>query len=110
MKNKDLGGQAHSILRMFGPKEMDLLYHEMVDFLYIWDSCDHTDKLMQDQLSSNLDELRLLRTAIVLSRLAELFGRKFDKISRKYPDFWKKCEQVEEQLRAEVNNDPSDSV
>jgi len=105
MKIKDLEGQANSILRLFGPKEIDLLYHEMVDFLYIWDSCDHTDKLMQDELTTDLDHLRLLRTAIAMSRIADMYSRTFDKISRKFPNFWKKCEQVAEDLRIEVNND-----
>ena len=103
MKNKDLEGQANSILRLFGPKEMDLLYHEMVDFLYIWDSCEHTDKLMQAHLTTDLDQLRLLRTAIALSRIADMYSRTFDKISKRFPNFWKRCEQVAEDLRNEVN-------
>jgi hypothetical protein len=105
MKNKDLGAQALSILRLFGPKEMDLLYHEIVDFLYIWDCCDHTEKLMQDEMQSDLDELRLIRTAIFMSRISDLFSRKFDKICRKYPNFWQKCEKVAEELRIQVNGD-----
>ena len=105
MKNKDLEGQANSILRLFGPKEMDLLYHEMVDFLYIWDCCEHTDKLMQEELTSNLDQLRLLRTAIAISRIADMYNRTFTKIAKRFPNFWKRCEQVAEELRKEVNTD-----
>jgi len=109
MRNKDLGAQANAILRLFGPKDMDLLYHEMVDFLYIWDSCEHTDKLMQDELTSNLDQLRLIRSAIALSRIADLYSRKFDKISKRFPAFWRRCEQTEAELRKEVNaNDNTD--
>lgn len=105
MKNDDLETQANAILRLFGPKEMTELYDEMVDFMYIWEGGEHEDKVLQEQVSTSLDKLRLLRTAIALSRLADLYSRKFDKIARKFPNFWKRCDRVAEDLRKEVNDD-----
>lgn len=91
--NHEISTQATSILKIFGHEQLSDLYINMAMLVEIWrvdgDECKtEFDKDDEAQL------INLLRSAILLSKIADMHSKKFDKISHKYWNFWKKCEKI----------------
>lgn len=93
MAKKDLSinEQAKGILQIFGPHELMEFITDVQDLFELYDLDEEQDRLLDEEYSGNLREIRLARTAITLSKVADKHCKAFKKINSRYPDFWKKC-------------------
>lgn len=98
MRSQTLPEQAQAILAQFPSDKIQVLYNELVDFIYGW------QMYVEAGEDANMRDLMLFRTAIALSRIADLHYRSFDKIQRRYAGFWQRCEQVADEMMTQVNS------
>lgn len=95
----DLGEAVNGILRIFGPDELTNLLRTTWE-LYDLYGRDEDGDWVEDAVGiENVDEVRLSRTAYILSSLAEQNAKLFDKINKRYPGFHKLAEKIAEQQR-----------
>ncbi len=100
--NSDLSEQASAILRVFGYEELYNFYNEIHVLLEVWRVDEGSCKTLCDDPSNQEDLIKLLRSAIILSRVSDLYGKKFDKISHRYWNFWKRCEEIAQQVSKDM--------
>lgn len=82
------------ILKLFGPEKMMQLYEDFVRLFEMWNTTSQEESEMQEVCDSNLDQLRLIRSAYALSILAENHCRDLRKIVDRYPKFNVICENI----------------
>jgi hypothetical protein len=102
MFNDEISSQASEILRVFGHEQLYLLYQEMHMLVEVWHIDEHECEKLCEDPEDSADLIKLLRSAIILSRIADMYSKKFDKISHKHWHFWKKCEEIAQKVAEEV--------
>ena len=96
--NVDISSQASSILRVFGYEDLYKFYNEIHILLEVWRIDENENTALFDEPRGDEDLIKLLRSAIVLSKISDLYGKKFDKISHRYWNFWKKCDEIAQHI------------
>ena len=85
------------ILKLFGPEKMMSLYHDFVRLFEMWNTTQQEESEMQELCHSELDQIRLIRTAYALSILAENHSRDLKRIVDRFPKFNVICEDIAKQ-------------
>src|SRR5438046_2154652 len=83
-----------AILKIFGPEKMMLFYADFVRLFEMWNTTEDDEAFLQQQCDSELNQLRLIRTAYALSILAENHARDLRKIVDRHPKFHVICENI----------------
>lgn len=107
MEDEKLNRIASEILAEFsGEKIFNLLKdiygteeHETGDIyslLNLYDTTEDLDAELQTMVQGKIKDLRLFATAILISRLADKYGRILKKISTKYHGFHEICKKISE--------------
>lgn len=93
MPRKDLSisEQSKGILQVFGPHELMEFITDVWDLFELYDVDEEDDVELDRQHGGSFREVRLARTAITLSKVADKHAKAFKKINSRYPDFWKEC-------------------
>ena len=89
-----LNQSVDGILKLYGPEKMMQLYEDFVRLFEMWNTTPQEETEMQELCHSNLDQLRLIRSAYALSLLAENHVRDFKRIVDRYPKFHIICENI----------------
>lgn len=96
---KSLGDEANGILELFGPDKL-------IDFLKIsWElydlyGYDEEEDWVEKAVGSDVNNVRLARTAYLLSALAEITHKPMAKIHRQFPDFYLRAERLASSLKS----------
>lgn len=107
VEDEKLNRIASDILSEFsGEKIFNLLKdiygteeHEAGDIyslLNLYDTTEDLDADLQTMVNGNLQDLRLFATAILISRIADKYGRILKKITTKYYGFHQTCKKISE--------------
>lgn len=84
----EISAMASTILNRFDSDMMQMLYDDCVELFNAWN-------MEEDELSlKETSELQLIKTAYILSKLSEHFGKEFVKITKKAPKFWEHCNEI----------------
>lgn len=90
----NLGDCVNGILKIFGPDQLTDLLRTTWE-LYDLYGRDEDGDWVEDAVGiENVDEVRLARTAYILSALADHNAKLFDKINKRYPGFYKLAEKL----------------
>jgi hypothetical protein len=96
MKTEDeISDMASLILNRFDSDMMQTLWNDCVELFEIW-------SLEPGEMSlKETSEIQLIKTAYILSKLAEHFGKEFVKITKKAPKFWEHCQEIVKKVEAD---------
>lgn len=84
----EISDMASAILHRFDSDMMQTLWNDCVELFEVWN-------MEPDEMSlKEISELQLIKTAYILSKLSEHFGKEFVKITKKAPKFWEHCNQI----------------
>ena len=91
MADKFTGSEKEmaKILSVYGPDELKLLLADINEFFYLYDMQQKEGWLVEQLNGADFSESRQLRTAYLLSRLAEHHSKLLKKINEISPEFWK---------------------
>lgn len=89
MKNEnELSEMASIILGRFGTDKFKDFWEDCYELFSFW------NKNPGEMSEKETSDLQLIKTAYILSKIAEHFGKDFIKITKKAPNFWKHCEEI----------------
>lgn len=94
---RSLGDEVNGILELFGPDQL-LEFLKIGWELYDLYGRDEEGDWVEEIVGDDVDEVRLARTAYLLSALAEKTHKPFSKIHRQYPNFYLKAERLANNL------------
>lgn len=89
-----LNKSVEGILKLYGTDKMMQLYEDFYRIFEMWSTAPHEEAEMQELCDSNLDQLRLIRSAYALSMLAQHHYRDLRRIVDRYPNFYIVCENI----------------
>lgn len=92
-----LNNSVDGILKLFGPEKMMHLYEDFVRLFEMWNTTPQEECEIQEQCHSELNQLRLIRSAYAISMLAEHHSRDLKRIVDRYPKFNEVCEKIAQQ-------------
>lgn len=84
----EISNMASTILNRFDADSMQMLYDDCVELFNVW-NIEQGDRSLKET-----SELQLIKTAYILSKLSEHFGKEFVKITKKAPKFWESCNEI----------------
>ena len=104
-KLKLLSDQANGILKEFGAQKLCNLLEDvygseehkkgiLYSMLDLFTTSEDLEAELDSLLQGELHEVRLLATAMLISRLADRYGRVLKKITTKYPNFHNLCKKI----------------
>lgn len=102
--SNNLGECVNGILRIFGPDQLTDLLRTTWELYDLYGRDEEGDWVEDAVGIENVDEVRLSRTAYILSSLADQNAKLFDKINKRYPGFYKLAEKLAEQQKAQGQN------
>lgn len=97
-KKTSLPDEAEGILQIFGPDRLFQLLRQVWELFELYDVDEADDWVVEKIGDRDARGVRLARTAYVLSVLASHHGKYFDKIQKKYPDFWREAEKIAQEM------------
>lgn len=100
-----INDKAKGILNIFGPEQLMMLIENVWELFKLYDVDEEDDWVVKKVGEEDAREVRLARTAYILSLVASNHSKAFDKIQRKYPDFWKDAERIEREVSAARKGD-----
>lgn len=86
--------KAEGILRIFDQPQLMEFLSDAWELFQLYDFTEEQDEQLNNQLLGELREVRLIKTAIALSRLADNNAKRFKKITSRYPGFASQCEDI----------------
>lgn len=99
-KPTTVNDKARGILQIFGPEKLMEFISDVWELFQLYDVDENDDWLEAAVGDDNVREVRLARTAIILSNIAERHAKSFDKIARRFPHLAKDAEKVAKQMEA----------
>lgn len=94
-KNKlDISQQCSGILELFDPKDLMDLIEQIMSLHDIYNVSEQVDKEVDEELGGELREVRLVMTAVTLSKIADKHGKAFRLINIRYPNFHGLCQKI----------------
>lgn len=82
------------ILNLFLPEQMEQLIIDLHNLTELWEITEEEEKQLQGLVNEELDRLRLIRSAYMLSKLACNHAQALRKINDRFPSYWKICDDV----------------
>ena len=107
-KNLSVNEKARGILQIFGPERLMSLVNDIWELFELYDVDEEDDWVANKVGEENVREVRLARTAYLLSLVAANHGKAFEKIQKKFPDFWKDAERIAREVEAARKGDLGD--
>lgn len=92
--------KAKGILQIFGPERLMQFIKDSWELYELYDVDEEDDWVAERVGEEDVRGVRLARTAYLLSLVAANHAKAFEKIQRKYPDFWKDAERIEREVSA----------
>lgn len=92
-KSNTLQDDIQRILGIYGPNQLNSLIEDAYELFQLYDVDEKDDWVEQFVGSENLREVRLARTAYLLSRIADHHADLLKKVSRGSKGFWLKAEK-----------------
>lgn len=94
MKPKTLESEINKFLESWGSKEMTSFLHDIIPLFELYD-VDEEDDWVRDAVGeSNLQNVRLIRTVYLMSRIAEFHAGKLCIINMNFKNLWKRMQCV----------------
>ncbi len=93
-----INSQVHGILKIFGPERLISFINDMWELFELYDVDEDNDFVSNEVGEENCREVRLARTAYLLSLVASNHSKALEKIQKKFPDFWKQAEKIEREV------------
>ncbi len=109
MKNMAINDKAKGILEIFGPEEVIKFVEDVSELYTLYDVDEENDWVAEKVGAENTREVRLARTAILLSMISETHGKLLDKINRKFPGFWKDAERIAKEVSSVLEKEKTQS-
>lgn len=115
MNEKQLNESVGDILQTFGLANCGDFTIELFDLIKNLESLVliYANRVGEEPQEENLDtedgqQKAFLRTAWGLARIARLYGKKFQKLQRKYPDFDLQLEKAAKRAQAQLIKQPKE--
>lgn len=89
-----LSDDVNGILEIFGPDDLTNFLRITWELYDLYGRDEEGDWVEDSVGIENVDEVRLARTAYILSALADMFSKPMVKINRRYPGFHKLAEKL----------------
>lgn len=103
-KNKhNIEEEINSFLEFWDCKQMVDFLQKLSPLLELYDVYDEDDWIMLKVGEENTDNVRLIQTVYLISKLAESYSSVFCKIKITYPKLWKRMEKHIEDLNIMVD-------
>lgn len=96
----ELGDAVNGILSIFGPDQLTEFLRTTWELYDLYGRDEEGDWVADAVGIENVDEVRLARTAYILSVLAEQNAKLFDKINKRFPGFHKQAERVAQSIKS----------
>ncbi len=97
MNETELSREASAILNQYHVNELMELFHDVHELFTLYDVDEQDDIELQKHFKDDIHHLRLIKTAIILSRLADNHARRLLKIHRRFGGFWSRALQAAQQ-------------
>lgn len=85
---------AWGILKMFPTSKLMELHADFKKLFEVWVADEIEEKELQENCVSELNQIRLLHTAIELSRIAHKHAKEFNRVIERHPNFYVVCEKI----------------
>lgn len=83
--------QAQGILEIFGPERLTSFLHDATELFKLHESYTNNDDFSDGVDEENVREVRLTRTAQLLSLISSNYAQQLEKIRKKFPDYWREA-------------------
>jgi hypothetical protein len=90
--------QAGGILTLFGPHQLMDFIGDVMELYDFYNVSEEDEQKMDDALKGELCEVRLARTAITLSKIADKHGKALRLINCRYPGFHAECQKIADSI------------
>lgn len=97
-KKVSVNDKVIGILELFGPDRLMEFLTVVQELFALYDVDEAEDWVASKVGEENAREVRLARTAYLLSIIADMHGKYFQKIQRRFPNFYKDAEKIERQV------------
>lgn len=85
---------ASGILNLFPPETMTCFLEEVNSLTELWGLEEEEERELSQSITDDLNHLRLIRTAYVMSKLASVYCPLLKRINERYPKFWEICDEI----------------
>jgi Holliday junction resolvase RusA-like endonuclease len=109
-KNFAINDKARGILEIFGPEQLIKFAEDVSELYTLYDVDEKDDWVAKEVGEENTREVRLARTAYLLSMISDTHGKLLDKINRKFPGFWKDAERIAQEVSNVLEKEKSQST
>lgn len=91
-KRKPIREEVNEVIEIFDYKTLVSMFQEIQELLQLYDVTEDEDWLENLVGEDSRDEVRLIRTCYIASRMAERFAGRLCMLKMKHPNFWKRLE------------------
>jgi hypothetical protein len=92
-KKKTIEDEINEIIQIFDCNAAVGLFQEIQELLHLYDVSEDSDWVEALVGEENTDQVRLVRTCYIASRMAEKFSSVFCSIKIRHPKFWERLEK-----------------
>ncbi len=94
MSKKSIAEELESFIEIWDYKEMIAFFKDVYPLIALFEVDEENDWVEKEVGKENVQNVRVVRMAYILSRIAEFHTGKFCKVKVEHKNLWKRLEQV----------------